>query len=100
MKYEIIKMLTLSTAHITEETANELDTEAKSCGLSDIPFAVYREDDYGWFICLSSHLELLDEIYLPEDFKACCYLAKENDCEWLRLDRDGEIVPDLPTYDW
>ena len=27
-------------------------------------------------------------------------LARQNGCRWLCLDCDGEIVPELPTYDW
>ena len=99
MKLEITKMLTLSTAHITEETAVMLEREVKYA-VNNIPLSIYNAADFGWFICLSSYSEMLDGIMLPEDLKACCYLAKENECEWLCLDCDGLIVPDLPTYNW
>lgn len=99
MEYEITKMITLSTAHISRETANKLDIKT-IYGVNFIPLPIYNKDGYGWFICLSSYLKMLDEIELPEDLKACCSLAKENDCEWLCLDCDGEIYPGIPTYDW
>ena len=99
MEYEITKMITLSTAHISEETARKLERDIKH-GTNYVPLPVFNKAEYGWFICISSYLEMLNEIELPEDLKACCLLATENDCEWLCLDCDGIIVPDLSIYEW
>jgi hypothetical protein len=95
-EYEIAKMLTLSTAHISEETANKLNVKI-IYGMNYIPLPIYNKDGYGWFIFVS---EDYNELNLPDDLKKCLDLATENECEWLCLDCDGLIVPNLPTYDW
>lgn len=97
MKYEISKMLTLSTAHISEETAVMLEREVKY-GVNDIPLSIYNKAEFGWFIYVSEYYKDIEDI--PEDLMSCLDLAKENECDWLCLDCDGIIVPELPTYDW
>lgn len=49
MKYEITKMLTLSTAHITEETTVMLERDVKY-GTNNIPLAVFNKAEFGWFV--------------------------------------------------
>lgn len=97
MEYEITKMITISTAHITEDTANKLEREVKY-GTNDIPLSIYAKAEFGWLIFVSDYYK--DLLNMPKDLMDCLDLAKENDCEWLCLDCDGLIVPDLPTYDW
>lgn len=93
---EITKMLTISTAHITEETAVMLEREVKY-GVDNIPLAIYNKAEFGWIIFVSEYYK---DLNMPEDLMSCLDLAKENNCEWLCLDCDGLIVPDLQTYDW
>ena len=44
------------------------------------------------------------KVFLNEGFsEAFCDLmdlAKTHDCQFLRLDRDGDSVEGLPTFDW
>ena len=92
---EISRMLTISTAHITESTAKELENFGPPipdwlCWLS-----VYTKSDYGWWIFVDD-----SEPTTPSDLAACLRLARRHNCEWLCLDCDGEIVDELPTYDW
>lgn len=89
---EIVKMLTISTAHIKQETA-ELFNDC------DIPFdiGIYDKKSYGWFLF---DWDLSQAIDIPLDLLACFRLAEEHGCTWLCLDCDGEIVKDLPTYEW
>ena len=91
---EISKMLTLSTAHIKRTTADWLDSIQNE-------IVVYPKDEYGWFIYLST--EMFEEINLmivPYDLIVCIQFALDNDCLWLCLDRDGEIVDELDQYNW
>lgn len=92
--YEINRMITLSTAHIKESTADYLNDETRE------DLIVYPKLDFGWFICVDT--DCIDEELerIPEDLAAVIRFAKENDCQWVCLDCDGPIVDDLPQYDW
>lgn len=99
---EISKMLTLSTAHITKETAEKLENRLPhfdSFWSAADHIAVYDKDDYGWWI-LVSELNYAELSQLPVDLAACCRLAMRNGCDWLCLDCDGPIEDCLPTYEW
>lgn len=94
---EISRMLTVSTAHISEET---------NCWLSDcdsfsfpVPIVVYPKEEYGWFIhkIKVRSVNLMD---IPKDLAALVRMADALECDWLCLDRDGELVDNLPIYKW
>jgi hypothetical protein len=86
---EISKMLTLSTAHVSEDSAQML-----AFGDTRLP-VMFAKRDYGWFIwCNGEGSEP------PPDLAACIAKARALGCDWLCLDRDGETVGDLPTYEW
>ena len=89
---EICKMLTISTAHITKETADMLS-------ISETDLIVYDKDEYGWWIAVCD-IDLYELSGVPDDLAACVRLAMQNGCEWLCLDCDGEVVDCLPTYEW
>ena len=86
---EITKMLTVSTANISMETAELLD--------GDISIVVYNKGVYGWFIHIPDDPEEYD---IPQDLLKLMNFAKDLDCEWLCLDRDGEVLDYLETFDW
>jgi alpha-mannosidase len=47
--------------------------------------------------------EMFEEINLmivPYDLIVCMQLALNNDCLWLCLDRDGEILDEIDQYNW
>lgn len=93
-KLDIAKILTLSTAHIKPETATMLDNEPNTDSLG---LSVYAKARYGWFIYVDSVSDdALD--HLPKDLKACIAFAKEQKCEWLCLDGDGEEIEELNMY--
>lgn len=99
--FEITKMLTLSTAHITEETAKRLekDPDDNNLGLS-----VYSKSNFGFFIYFRDIDGNLPKEYtnddFPEDLYKCILLAHELGCEILCLDCDGEETELLEKYDW
>ena len=102
---EIAKMLTISTAHVSPDTIKDLDrvsshtlsTDLLSC---NIPFAVYRKSEYGYFVYITE--ESMDRAIIgelcPRDLLKAAIFAGEHECNILCLDRDGEILPELTDY--
>ena len=89
---DITRVLTISTAHITEETNNKLQDNGE---FNFMALSVYKKGDYGYWIYVD--LPCTD---IPKDLKQCLELALKHDCQWLCLDCDGEEVQELPTYNW
>ena len=91
---EICKMLTVSTAHVSEKTAELLDKD-------DIyGVVVYPKDQYGWFIVIEEDCmnDYKDDI--PNELLRLMKFTKANNCDWLCLDCDGEVIEYLETFDW
>ena len=101
---EICAMVTISTAHITEVTANVLHGithrhPAYSKEAMAWPTA-YEKGGYGYFLFIPDDLYDREDT-MPDDLFACCCYAAARECTWLVLDRDGPIMRnDLPTYEW
>lgn len=94
---EISRMLVISTAHITEGTADALNESVYGYE-SGIDLCVHEKKDYGFFIHIPEDWK--EERGLPPDLQACMELAGGNGCGWLCLDRDAETVSCLPVYEW
>ena len=88
----ISKMLTLSTAHLRPDTRDFLILESIKgyYGLS-----VYS-NEYGFFIYVDEDNELNN---IPNDLSGCLQLAKDNDCEWIKFDRDELPIDNLKVYE-
>lgn len=101
---EITKMLNVSTAHISEITAELLD-KSKSYELHNV---VYNKKEYGWFIYLDKDnldnyyepYNKEDYFYVPEELLKLMKFAKDVGCDWLCLDRDGEVLDYFETFNW
>jgi hypothetical protein len=89
----IVKMLDLSTAHLSEATATMLDKWSTDAG--DKPVVAYEKGMYGWIVS-TSHVSAAT----PDDLKACIDYAIDKDCDWIMFDCDYLCVDALPTYDW
>lgn len=94
---EVCKMLTLSTSHIKESTAEVL--HAHSEPWSDYDLAIYDKDNFGWWINLVD-VEYAELKNIPPDLVDCIRIAKQNGCDWLCLDCNGPVEDCLPTYEW
>lgn len=94
---DISKVLTISTAHITEETDRKLQDNSE---LNLMDLSVYEKGEYGYWIYIDPLDILMCHANIPEDLLNCIKFARQNDCRWLCLDCDGEVVPELPTYEW
>lgn len=95
---ETCEMLTLSTAHISEKTAEMLrmEPETNAMGLSVYAKTGGSNDYYGWFIYLVN----VKNENVPSDLADCIKLAQDNHCGILCMDCDGPVVLGLETFDW
>lgn len=88
------KYLDVCTSHISETTADELGkvtlTSNLYHGLVVYPF------EYGWFV----HVEGVNASAMPGDLLSIVFKAQQNECTFIKLDRDGDDHDDLQTYDW
>jgi hypothetical protein len=90
----VLKMLDLSAAHVTQQTMDWILSEAFD-GCS------YQLLEYGALVLVDAEKRRLEEIGLEApDLAACFEYAASLGCTWLKLDRDGEPLSQLKTYDW
>ena len=87
---QIDKVLVLSTAHVSKETATWLDVAAAT----EMHSVTRRAGGYGWF--LSVHANRWHKL----DLVAVRRLAVSHGCEWILFDRDAPAIVDLPTWSW
>lgn len=96
---ELSKMVTMSTSHITEETNRYLSNKDNERYFG---FVIYEKENYGYFMYLPTDREE-DEEYLkelPEDLAGIFTFARNNNIDVVCLDCDGEVLEELPTYEW
>lgn len=91
---DIEKVLTLSTAHLTKATGDLMSDEPERLAMT------IWNAEYGWFLYAGAANPLPDRYVIPDDLAACMALATREGCTWLRLDRDGDLVEELPEYEW
>lgn len=88
----VMKIPVLSTAHITEDADDWL------ANAHDV-WAIVASYEGGHFVSIALYnVEMLSE--LPAKLVDVLKWAKKNKHDWIRLDRDGDIVPKLPQYEW
>ncbi|OMF66849.1 hypothetical protein [Paenibacillus glucanolyticus] len=89
-------MLVLSTSHITEEIYNALlqgQFETFSYYPKEAGF-----DINGFFIYVPHKDENLKSFDLPDCLESIFRYAQSHDSEWILLERDAELSPNLPVY--
>lgn len=86
LQFEIGRILTISTVHISPQTA---------CLMDDDDTGIYAKRKYGYLIPTVSCTD-----GMPDDVRDCVNFAAEHGCDWLCLDADANPVPDLPVYEW
>jgi hypothetical protein len=105
MSLEIKTLVCLSTAHIDQDTARELDCLIRfplPTAARDVPaiwqagIVAERWQVYGWFVWVPSP----SREAMPRSLRACLGLAEADGATWIQFDRDCEPIGDLPTYDW
>lgn len=93
--YWVMRCPVISTAHMTEDVAQELaDT---------LP----GEDVFGCYCAVTGHGGFVrapdDEAEfesLPVSLRDCLRWAKREGFEWLRFDADGDQIGELTVYEW
>lgn len=83
MTLEIRSFLTLSTAHITQSTSALLSERN------------YNYGEYGHFIWAGG-----PQANVSGDLLDVINYARANGCAYVLLDRDGDTIDELPTYEW
>lgn len=105
MKYDIERVLVVSTAHIAEEDNNKIQAYLKNEPASLNPLVVY-EYEFGYYIYVPQDKELFKEdleifkTLLSADFCKLYQITHEQDCHYLKLDCDGLIYDHLHENDW
>lgn len=100
---EVAKMLVLSTAHLSEATAQRFDN-ATDCLVETAmgQITVYQKGDVGWLVPIAD--DYIDchttRAYLPGDFTQVCDKAESLGCSWIMFDRDADTLTGLKVYDW
>jgi hypothetical protein len=105
MSLEIKTLVCLSTAHVDQDTARELDCLIRfplPNAARDVPaiwqaeIVAVRWQDYGCFVCVPSP----SRAAMPLALRACLGLAEAAGATWIQFDRDCEPIDDLSTYGW
>lgn len=98
-KPETCSMLTLSTGHVSEATAEMLEREGdlNAMGVSVYPKDAGGGEKFGWYVYLPCDCT---QAAIPDDLKRCLSKARALGCSVLCLDCDGPEDPELETYDW
>jgi hypothetical protein len=103
---EIQRTLLLSTAHLPVAHRRWLDgqTRATMAAPHHRPAPTLIVDaigEYGWRICLefTAVEQYLDKHERDDALAVLLRLGQHHRCQWLALDRDGETVDGLPTFE-
>jgi hypothetical protein len=98
------KNLEVSTAHISQQDAKLLD-EASDCPGAP-PVVVYKYPE-GYFLYVPEATEDFKDIILiahragfSKNVLDLMANARQNKCKYVHIDRDSEVYPDIPTYEW
>ena len=113
---EIQRTLVASTAHLPRQFREWLDAQNR-CDehvLWEVPPLAIDQSpdqeplrlivdpigDYGWRICVTEGLdEYTKAVHSHDPLLALLRLAQKHHCQWLALDRDGDEVDGLPTFE-
>jgi len=105
MPIETQLLACLSTGHVDQDTARELDALVQNPlpnAARDVP-AIWqgqvvadRWQEYGWFVWVGSP----GRDAMPMSLRACLALADTVGASWIQFDRDCPTIDELPVYDW
>lgn len=95
-KPEICRMMTLSTAHVSEATMLLLQREPDENNLALTVYPKGQDFEYGCFVYMPER----PWSRLPEDLRGLLRRCEEEGCTVLCLDGDAEPLDGVKTYDW
>ncbi len=105
MPLETKTLACLSTGHVDEDTARELDALIQfplPTAALDQPniwqglIVAERWQEYGWFVWVKSR----GRDVMPASLQACLALAEAAGATWIQFDRDCPPISELHVYDW
>jgi len=104
MNLEIMQVLVVSCAHITEEEsklfeAAALETTGHSVTLPG-NLSSPMTWQYGWMFYIGDRGDSVTTEGLSPGMAAVIELAWNNKIEWVRFDTDGPVLDNIPSYDW
>ncbi len=88
-KLEIDRTLVCSTSHLSMEDVQALFDETTH-------LVVYEMGQYGYMIWTSS----IEEKIHSDNLESLLKLARKHNCEWIRFDRDADVIEGLRTFEW
>lgn len=89
-------MPVISTRHVPKQTMAALYEYR-----DQVPWMTCATYTYGAFISVPADLnENMLYASLLDGLRDVFTWAKKGGNEWVRLDSEGDTVPELPTYDW
>ena len=102
MEYEIQKTLVVSTAHITSMDSDQLGDDANSNLSVDLIVSCYNEFGHSIWVPETEDPNREKDIarVYSQAFMKLLEITREQRCQYLRVDRDGPIYDNLPTYEW
>lgn len=100
IKLEIEKYLVVSTGHIAEGDMERLDEEADDGSGASLIAMVYEEGILVFVGTEEDMAERAESRGFGEGLQKILSLARKNDCQYLKLDRDGPILEGYDFYDW
>jgi hypothetical protein len=114
--YEIAHALVLSTGHITRKDSDLLDRDTapviafqKAAGQGPTGKGTAHYDAFGYWVHVpdaqsdadfARSMTAIQQAGYSPALVELLQLARRLGCQWLMLDRDGELRSDLPRFDW
>lgn len=98
VRLEIRSLMVVSTAHLTEKTAQWLSDQTNyQLAHQHIPSLNCGQSTYGFEVHVP--IEEYDEQW-PKELEALFQLARQNMISMISFDCDGPTIEGYPTYDW
>ena len=91
------KIPVISTGHIPPADVPLLDADAANAAG---PNGVMGKLDHGWLLNIGEELNEDEWPNYTAAFMELLRLIKAWRFEYLRLDSDGDVIQQLPTFDW
>lgn len=97
---ELFRVLSISTCHIAQADGVWL-SEACHPGTTSM---IVREYEEGWWVHINRDdkdwLASLKKFGYPQSVLDVLKFALDHACHYAFIDRDGQIYPQLPKYEW
>lgn len=85
----------ISTGHVPEDVR---DAMLEAPGKDSFYGLYHAPTEHGCFVACPDDLGVQEALPIP--LRNCVAWAIRNGFKWLRFDADGDLIPELKTYDW